>query len=115
MSNFEALNIKNMFQDIFNGKYTSSPSWLRSHFSNLSENGSLEMHYISRTGSLEIGHDFIDGGDDIDDDEGKHLNEDPMSGRLSAIDSALSTLPPHLIDKHWQWVTVLDLSRNHIE
>ena len=61
-------------------------------------------------------HDFIDGGDEIDDnEEDKHLNEDPMSGRLSAIDSALSTLPPHLIDKHWQWVTVLDLSRNHIE
>ena len=33
------------------------------------------MHYISRTGSLEIGHDFIDGGDDIDDDEEYNYEE----------------------------------------
>ena len=50
-----------------------------------------------------------------EEEEEKRWNEDPFSGRLSVVDSAFSTLPPHLIDKHWNWVTILDLSRNHIE
>ena len=38
-----------------------------------------------------------------------------LIGRLSVVDAALSSLPCHLIDKHWQWVTTLDVSRNHIQ
>ena len=54
-------------------------------------------------------------GSSSDEEEQQRWNEDPFSGRLSVVDSAFSTLPPHLIDKHWNWVTILDLSRNHIE
>ena len=55
------------------------------------------------------------GTNSEEDEEEQRWNEDPFSGRLSVVDSAFSTLPPHLIDKHWNWVTILDLSRNHIE
>ena len=54
-------------------------------------------------------------GSSSDEEEQQRWNEDPFSGRLSVVDSAFSTLPPHLIDKHWNWVTILDLSRNHIK
>ena len=43
----------NMFRDIFNGTFK-----FQSQFTNLTSETSLEMHYITRTGSLEI--DVVD-------------------------------------------------------
>ena len=68
----------------------------------------LEMHYITPSGSLELNEE-----DEVDHQAS--CNEDPLTGRLSVVDAALSSLPCNLIDKHWQWVTTLDLSRNHIQ
>ena len=104
-----------MFKDIFFGQTLNAETV-------------LEMHYIQRTGSVETDelgkfqneahhsshfctHFFLP--DEIEDERPWH--EDPMCGRLSCVDAAISSLPWHLIDKHWTWVTTLDLSRNHIQ
>lgn len=91
-----------MFRDIFNGK-NGQASLLQD----------FEMHFITRSGSLEAAS-IEDQTDAKDPDDEHRCSKDPMTGRLSAVDAAFSSLPCHLIDKHWQWVTVLDLSRNNI-
>ena len=54
MLQFRKDDYANMFRDIFNGTFK-----FQSQFSDLnSETTSLEMHYITRTGSLEI--DVVD-------------------------------------------------------
>ena len=60
-----------MFRDIFTGKN----SLFSAPFSDLSET-SLEMHYITRTGSLEIGDNAVDFDEDEDE---SHWNEANMS------------------------------------
>ena len=104
-----------MFRDIFNGK---TPKFFRNGLLLDNAETILEMHYITRTGSLEVGDDEIDADifqDALEEQVENHWSEDPLSGRLSVVDSALASLPCQLIDRHWHWVTTLDLSRNHIE
>lgn len=99
-----------MFKDIFKDGVQA--------FNQLSFGGSLhdtenivEMHYIRRSGT-DLSTDEMDGDEKTDE---KRWHKDPLTGRLSAVDAALATLPFQLIDRNWQWVTTLDLSRNHIE
>ena len=91
-----------MFRDIFTGRN-----------SKLSCCTDLELHYISRSYSLEV--DTADDLTDTEDEDQRRLHQDPFTGRLSVVDAALASLPCQLIDKHWHWVTTLDLSRNQIE
>lgn len=42
------------------------------------------------------------------------LRIDMADGKLTAGHGGLPTLPYHIIDKHWQWVSYLDLSYNCI-
>ena len=37
------------------------------------------------------------------------------SGRLTVAYAELTNLPFHIVDRHWHWVTMLDLSHNNIE
>jgi CRISPR/Cas system CMR subunit Cmr4 (Cas7 group RAMP superfamily) len=101
-----------MFRDIFNGKKSVSGLFGGSI---LESETILEMHYISRSGSLEVASDSYEWDEVDTEEEEKRWHEDPLSGRLSAVDAALASMPCQLIDRHWQWVTTLDLSRNHIE
>ena len=43
------------------------------------------------------------------------INLDLRSGTLAVAHSNLYTLPYHIIDRYWKWVTILDLSYNRIE
>ena len=43
------------------------------------------------------------------------LKIDLKSGRLTVVFGELTKLPFHIVDRHWQWVTILDLSHNKIE
>ena len=47
--------------------------------------------------------------------KGNDVTLDMDNGRLSAAHGKLNTLPYHVIDKHWQWVTSLDMSNNQVE
>ena len=77
------------------------------------KNSILEKETILEMHSLHLRNDTVDFGIEEEQEENR-WKEDPLTGHLSVVDAAISTLPCHLIDKHWQWVTTLDLSRNHI-
>ena len=55
--------------------------------------------------------DEVDNGD-LGGGSGGQL--EVMSGRLSLVHRESTTLPFSIIDKHWHWVTTLDLSHNRI-
>eukprot|EP00095_Tigriopus_kingsejongensis_P004751 maker-scaffold510_size151595-snap-gene-0.33 protein:Tk04751 transcript:maker-scaffold510_size151595-snap-gene-0.33-mRNA-1 annotation:"predicted protein" len=43
------------------------------------------------------------------------VSDDLSCGRLILAHNRLHTVPFGIIDRHWQWVTTLDLSNNNIE
>ena len=69
-----------MFRDIFNGKPPRLPFGNKSFLEN-AEN-SLEMHYITRSGSIEM-MKICDETDTVDgkSEEEKRWSEDPLTGK----------------------------------
>ncbi len=43
------------------------------------------------------------------------VSKDVASGRLTVADRQLKTVPFGIIDRHWHWVTTLDVGGNKIE
>ena len=78
-----------MFRDIFNGKPPRLPFGNKSFLENAET--TLEMHYITRSGSIEM-MKTCDETDSVDgkSEEEKRWSEDPLTGKNKSLGHLLS-------------------------